>query len=347
MTGAKTDTEQDRIDVEASDWLVMIEETALPPHRQREFDAWRAADPRHATTYAEMRAIWDEIPALTGLAHLAPMAPAPLTPVTLPPVLSPGALRPAVTLRPRRLAIGALSAAAAVAFVAVPPALYRPLPHYATALGEIRTLRLPDGSMVVLGARSTIALNFTARERRVILKGGEAYFEVVHNAARPFAVEAGDSIVRDVGTKFNVNVTDGSIRVAVVEGRVAVASRDAPGGTPKQLHAGQRLELLAGQSDTPSQDRPEGASAAPVTPMAWREGRLVYDNVRLADLAADVNRYYAPGITLVGAKVGDVRVTASFRTGEIPAFMTALDAALPVRAERQASGAFVVRSADR
>lgn len=342
MTGVGRCNEQDCIDSQASAWLIAITDTRLPPHQQREFDAWCSADPRNAATYAEMRATWDDIPALTGLAQLVPVAK-----------VAPAHERhPAGARRWRPLAIGALSAlaAAAIAVVAVPPELYRPAPRYATALGEIRTLTLPDGSTVVLGAKSAIALAFTPTERRVVLTGGEAYFDVIHNPARPFAVEAGDSIVRDVGTQFNVNVAQGSVRVSVVEGRVAVARSGARAAPQQQLRAGQRVELLAAIPDASTS---AGTATAPITilpsssPVAWRDGRLIYDNVRLADLAADVNRYYAPGVTLATPTVGEVRVTASFRTGEIAAFMTALSATLPVRAERDDQGAFLLREVGR
>ena len=335
--------DQDRIDREASAWLVAIEEDGLDPERQRAFDAWHASDPRHAATYAEMRETWDDIPELTDLAHLAPAANDDES----------GAL-PNGERRWRRVSFGALGAvaAAAVAFIAVPSELYRPSPRYATALAEIRSVTLPDGSKVVLGAKSEISVRFSDKARRIVLTGGEAFFDVVHNAARPFLVEAGNSIVRDIGTRFNVNLAKGSVRVSVVEGLVEVARvDDVTGATPKRLKAGQRTEMFAAAA--PAISMFATAAAAPIvvqsapSPVAWQEGRLVYDNVRLADLAADVNRYYAPGVSLANPRVGELRVTASFKTSEIPAFMTALSATLPVRAEKNGDGGFTVSQAPR
>jgi transmembrane sensor len=334
MTWPLADSDQDRIDAEASAWLIAIAENTLAPERERDFHAWLAISHRHAATFTELRATWDDLATLSNLAHLAPRASS--------------ASWPRFHRIPwKRLAVASLSAVAAavIAFVAVPPALYHPLPRHETAVGEVRSIKLPDGSTVVLGAKSGIAVQFSAAERRVQIIGGEAYFDVVHNAERPFVVIAGDARVRDVGTKFNVNLASDSVRVSVTEGVVEIVRGTAL--TPRRLHAGQRTELLVtapAPIDFRSVPQPIAVLSAP-SPVAWREGRLIYDNVRLADLVADVNRYYSPGVTLATPAVGELRVTASFRTNEIPAFMDALSATLPARADHDGLGGYVLRDA--
>src|SRR3546814_10947178 len=67
-------------------------------------------------------------------------------------------------------------------------------------------------------------------------------------------------------------------------------------------------------------------------PGEWPQGRLEYETSRLADLVADVNRYYAPGVEL-DESARDVRVTASFRAAEIPVFLNTLAAEFPTSAE--------------
>ena len=119
----------------------------------------------------------------------------------------------------------------------------------------------------------------------------------------------------------------------------------APAASPKLLRAGERAEVELTSFDLPTAfaPAPPAIVALPAqAPGAWREGRLVYDNVRLADLVADLNRYYAPGVHLDPGAIGDMRIMASFRTNEIPAFMSALGATLPVRATEYADGAFRV-----
>ncbi|MDB5583959.1 MAG: anti-FecI sigma factor, FecR [Bradyrhizobium sp.] len=333
--------DRDLIDSEACAWLVRIEENGLDHHGQAEFDAWLAADPRHETTYYEMRETWADISELRDLAELVPLRD-PITAEQPTPVRA---------RRWGRISVAGLGAVAAalLAILVVPGHLFGTGQHYTTELAETRIVTLPDGSSVTLGAKSSIQVKYSDRERRVVLAGGEAFFDVVHNASRPFLVEAGKSVVRDIGTKFDVNLGDGSVRVSVLEGLVQVSRSDrAAISPPKLLRAGQRTELsfaapvAVGVTAPP----PSDIVAMPAqAPGAWREGRLVFDNVRLADLAGDVNRYYAPGVKLASPEVGDLRITASFKTSEIPAFMSALSATLPVRTEHADNGTYTVSPA--
>jgi transmembrane sensor len=332
--------DQEAIDQQASGWLVRIEENGLDRHAQADFAAWLAADPRHGHAYNEMRQTWADIPELNDLAGLVSL-----------PDLPEEAVPIALSRRRWRTALVAGTgsvAAALIAIVAMPGYLFAPHSHYATDLAETRIVTLPDGSSVTLGAKSSITVRFTDGERRIVLAGGEAFFDVVHNPTRPFVVEAGNSLVRDIGTKFDVNLSDDTVRVSVLEGAVQVRRAvAATKETPQLLRAGQQAEMALLVT---SAERGAPESIAPIVaqpaqaPGAWREGRMVFDNVRLADLAADVNRYYAPGVDLASTNVEDLRVTASFKTSEIPAFMRALSDTLPVQATQDGSGKFTVSS---
>lgn len=317
-------TEHQRIDGEASNWLVRIEDRGLDAAGERAFDAWLHADSRHAASFSAARQIWQDIPALTGLTHLAPM--------TVPPST-------AVHSRFRKLPFGLGLAAAAVALAFLPSSQGR---QYATGVGQMRTVRLDDGSSVTLGARSSLNVRYSRGERRVVLAGGEALFTVIHSADRPFVVEAGGAVLRDVGTRFDVNLGSSSVRVVVAEGAVEI-SRVGQAAPAQFLRAGQGAEIPGDLAEKIVMSRPP-AQQAPLL-VQGDGGRLAFDNVRLADLAADINRYYAPGVQLASPAIRDLRMTASFRTGEIPAFMGALGATLPVEVERQPSGAFVLAPA--
>ncbi|MEN7546298.1 FecR domain-containing protein [Rapidithrix thailandica] len=94
-----------------------------------------------------------------------------------------------------------------------------------TLSGEKKTLKLPDGSVVKLNARSKVSFSedfLRAREREVFLEG-EAFFEVVKNG-KPFLVKTRRAVVKVLGTSFNVNDIEGhnKVQVAVATGKVAV-----------------------------------------------------------------------------------------------------------------------------
>ena len=138
---------QDDIDHQASTWLVRIEEDGpLDAAGLHDFEAWRAADPRHARTYGDMRKVWFGIP---ELAEFGSVAPQPVVMERYSPLRRSW----------RRAAYPAFGAIAAsvLAFVAVPK-LLRPWDTYETGLAQTRLVTLPDGSSVTLGAKSRISV---------------------------------------------------------------------------------------------------------------------------------------------------------------------------------------------
>jgi len=96
--------------------------------------------------------------------------------------------------------------AAAVLLICVGLALFiRQTPQeFRTALGEQRSVLLADGSRATLNTASTIEVILQKGRREVRLVQGEALFEVAHDATRPFVVRAGNALLKDVGTQFNV-----------------------------------------------------------------------------------------------------------------------------------------------
>ncbi|EGD58096.1 anti-FecI sigma factor, FecR [Novosphingobium nitrogenifigens DSM 19370] len=304
-------------------WLVRIENGELDADERRDFEAWINADPRHASAYHEILQTWQDIADLPDLSDLAPARSARA-------FHGPG----------RRALIGfGLGAAAIAATLALMLAPTTRESDFATDIGQARDITLSDGSRVTLGAHSSLVVRYSANERRVILVGGEALFDVKHRTDRPFVVEAGATEVRDIGTRFNVNRGAASVQVEVVEGLVETRNKAATGQS-RMLHQGQRLEIPVRATD-PIVLSPATAKDLPLLE-PHHDGQLVFENTRLADLASDINRYYAPGVHIASPAIGDLRVTAAFRSGEIPAFLDTLNAVLPVEVKRDAAGAFVI-----
>lgn len=333
-----TASDQNRIDAAAGDWLVRLSEGPLSTRERALFDAWRQEDPRHARSFAELAQTWDDIGTLQ---HLSASTAVP----------RPDPRRR--TMRPgRRAGLAAAAtalAASLLALVTLPNSWLLPDQRLSTDIAEIRTITLSDGSRLTLGADSKAAVDFSDKARHVRLSSGEAFFDVASDPRRPFFVEAGAVKIRVVGTKFDVNRSAAGVRVAVLEGKVRVEAEPEEGVQPivRLLTAGQRAVArpAAAKAAQPQAAPPEPALAVATfgrSPIAaWRDGRLVYDNAPLSDLVADVNRYYAPGVTLAEG-AGNLRVTASFRTDEITAFMNTLDDALPVTVARDAGDRFLI-----
>src|SRR5260370_12988010 len=110
--------------------------------------------------------------------------------------------------------------------------------EYATPRGRRAVLRLLDGTEITLNADSKLRapVSFAARQRNVYLEG-EAYFSVVHDAARPFIVHTASGAIQDIGTRFGVHAYGDAERERVAAGEGAVALARTP------LRAGQVASL--------------------------------------------------------------------------------------------------------
>lgn len=318
-----------RISAEASDWLTRQAQGSDLKSRQA-FERWIEADPRHLEAYERMARTWDDLSALQHLSALAdPTTPYP----KLADRLSDGAR---AFLRPPAL-MGALALAALA--ILVWPATFTSPPVFQTDLAEIEPIELQDGTRVTLGARSSVGVAFSERDREVVLREGQAFFEVAHNAERPFIVRAGEVSVRVVGTKFEVTRSATQTFINVQEGIVVTTIS----GHSATLRAGDRL--VVDNSDRGLFAGPSMLDVSNIQPThvaAWRQGRLAYDDTPLRSVVADLNRYYAPGLELADRATGDIRVTASFRADDVDGFLNDLSEAFPVRVSRDASGRYLL-----
>ncbi|KQU49743.1 hypothetical protein ASG67_11610 [Sphingomonas sp. Leaf339] len=149
----------------------------------------------------------------------------------------------------------------------------------ASATGQMRHLRLSDGSVMTLDTASTAMVQAPGDERRVTLQQGRALFAVAKDAVHPFIVSAGDNTVTAVGTEFSVELAPNGMTVALIEGSVRVASPDAT----RLLSPGDVLTIANGHGTV-------RAGAATID-TEWRNGTLTFDAMPLGEVAAQLNRY--------------------------------------------------------
>jgi transmembrane sensor len=177
---------------------------------------------------------------------------------------------------------------------------------YSTGVGERDSLRLPDGTMVILGPDSHLTLDgdYGEKTRDVNLRG-EALFDVPHDGARPFTVHAGEGWVRDIGTTFSVTTDSAAgVRVVVTAGAVALRTTEQR-GDELVLREGDRGPRGAGRRRAPP---------PPATPddLAWTRGRLVFRDAPLEQVAAELRRWHGVELRADDATIAQRRLTASF-----------------------------------
>lgn len=187
--------------------------------------------------------------------------------------------------------------------------------EFSTARGQRAALSLPDGSRVILGVASRLLypVHSFQRQRDLYLEG-EAYFEVVHDPARPLRIHTRRGMTEDLGTAFGVTDRwEGEFRVVVAEGTVllrrAAGGADGSGGP-----AGDSLVLQPAEMAELGRDGrlTLRANVDVGSYLAWREGRLVFRDAPLRDVLARLGNWYDLEFELGDSALARRPFTAAF-----------------------------------
>ncbi len=188
---------------------------------------------------------------------------------------------------------------------------------FATAIGGHQTIILSDGTHVELNTDTVLRVSNNGNERKVWLDKGEAFFEVEHDAARPFTVIAQGRKITDLGTKFAVRQDkDNKLRIAVVEGLVEV---EAKGPNPQSLLKPGHILTATSQSQSVSQK----PLRAILTALNWKSGKLFLENTTLAEAVAEFNRYNTRKLVINDIKTASLTITGIFETRNPDSFTNA------------------------
>jgi transmembrane sensor len=265
----------------------------------RQLEAWRAESPDHERVYAQTRRVWEMT------------APSLEEPVAAPPSLA-GIVEEAERRRNSVVSLAAwkarrawswrVAAAAAVVILAVGIATVQRGggSRYATGSDEYRTVTLADGSIVRLAPESTLRVR-GASSRSIRLEG-RAFFAVATDSTRPFTVETPVGRAQVLGTRFEIASSADSLRLVVVEGRVALAAS----GTSVEVARGEVSRVTAGSA-------PSAPAAADVwAVLDWPSGLLVFQATPFADVVEQIGRYFGVSFSLRDDDLAQRTVTAWF-----------------------------------
>lgn len=294
------------IDDEAADWAARVDAQGSDGEHDPRLQAWLAGDPRRAGAFLRAQAaisFLDRGRALAGTEPTASLAPRP----------------------DRRALIAGVGGACAAALVGG-AAFWAARPQRLdTGLGEIRRVPLADGSLVAINTRTALDVAMKARSRQVVLRQGEAWFQVAKDAERPFVVAAGRARVRAVGTAFSVRRGDDGVDVMVTEG-VVETWLDGQDGPRQRLAAGSRI-LLSG----PTSPVVAEASSEIERTLAWRNGEIALDGESLGEAARLFNRYNSRQIVIDDPQLAQERFIGLFQTNEPESFAAAVAATLDAK----------------
>ncbi len=176
----------------------------------------------------------------------------------------------------------------------------------------LTTITLPDGTLVTLNANTELKYpeKFTNYERIVKLTG-EAYFDVVHDAAHPFVVETGNIRVEDLGTSFNISAYPGHgmVEVNVTTGSVRLSDRQKNESTV----------IVAGTNGKYSKQNNSILVSGELTPnyRSWITKELTFRHMPLSEVFEQLENIYHVPIELTDSSIATISYTANFDKLEV------------------------------
>ena len=291
-------------------WKLNLDEGSGTPDERSEFMRWHAASEEHARAWRQLGSLDQRVSAAVGPARQALLQ-------------SRSGLRRRIGKVGNGLA-GTFLLGALLAWIGAPslsPSYW--LADQRTATGELRTLRLEDGTLLSLNSHTAVDIDYEGERRLIVLHQGEISIETGHQDPRPLLVRTDDGRLRPLGTRFLVRREAQGTRLEVLQS--AVAAMPGNSGDEQVLREGQQVLMDANGLGE--------VGAVAVGADAWTRGMLVVDNVRLADLVAALGQYRS-GYLSVADEVADLRVTGSFPLSNTDLALASLMPALPVKIER-------------
>lgn len=334
----------------ASEWLMHRDSGNWTDSDQMRFDEWLNASTLNQVAFLRLEMGWEETQRLKALgAGIDGDDPPPPGQWNLSPFFDgtgaeraqdPSIDRMGSTQRsapgtiPRKFRLFAL-VASIIVVVAVSWQFWPAGSAYETPVGGTSSVPVPDGSKVTLNTDSRIRVSFSDSERRIELKQGEAFFEVVKDPKRPFVVTVGNRRVIAVGTQFSVRRDSDGVQIVVTEGKVRVeddASRTKPiltaGAVARASNAGIWVE---------NKTVPEAEEQ-----LSWRSGVLMFRNRTLAEAVVEFNRYNTRKFAIDDPTIGALKIEGNFRSTNIDAFARLLEEVYPVTVAQKEADRLVI-----
>lgn len=334
MHTSPSEPSQDRISDEAAQWCMRLHEPDFSDPERQQLERWLKADAEHQREFDAMLEIWTISEFLST--DVAASAPGAIAPPAAAPTQPPAARRRRGR-RPLMAAAALVLGLPIIGWLGWEQGLIPDDYQRYEAQAGIQEVRLPDGSHVQLNLGTRLSYANYKDRRSVSLKQGEAYFEVSHDAAHPFTVDAGKGQIRVTGTRFNVWNYQDQVVVTLTEGSVQVRSDRNSAELPAYLSPGMQARFDA------SHLAPEVSAASPADALAWRNGKLILRDLTLNEALPQLNRYLPVPVHLGDQATGQLRVGGVFNTRDIAGLVQNLPKVLPVYLSRNDDGETVIR----
>lgn len=308
----------------AAIWVGRINSQNPGDEQLRELQRWLNQSPAHRAEFDALQEVWDLCGTLENDEELVRYT------------------YPSEPVRKHHYAWVAMFAALAftLAFLfAFPQSSAPDIVRFTTQIGEQKSVSLADGSTIQLNTNTSLLVDFSDHQRRVLLEKGEAFFSVARDQGRLFSVQTGSQSISVLGTRFNVRQSGNQYTVSVEEGMVAVHRKEQPLNLDaltdmgKETKRSDQYRLQAGQIMTFADDSylvEEEAQDNLARQLNWREGIVTFEETPLVDVVAELNRYSKRRILIADNELMQLRVTGVFHLHQLQQVLSGLEATFPL-----------------
>jgi len=336
-------------------WIARLDR-GLTQIERRELQAWVALDVARKETLFQMASVWDSMDSLSRLAALFPEHKAEFIKSGVR-VSTLFAVAASICL----CMVMCFASLLVVAPSSLPDGLLASLGiHsfekgvYETGVGEHSTVRLVDGSELVLNTNTTIRVRYHEDARLLYLDRGEIHIEVAHDSSRPLSVIVGDKVVQAIGTAFNVErmgakrieliVTDGKVLVVDAADSVSVDDFRPPAlfdkvGESVAVSKGEKVVFGAGDATVDAIDTTDIEAS-----LSWRQGNLVFRGETLEEALAEISRYTDVEFFITDESIKKLRIAGMFKAGDVEGLLATLKQNFEIGSDRLGRNAVNLRS---
>jgi ferric-dicitrate binding protein FerR (iron transport regulator) len=177
--------------------------------------------------------------------------------------------------------------------------------------GEIREIRLPDQSTVLINSGTTLFYpeHFNGKIRSVYLNG-EAKFTVTPDKTKPFIVKTNDMDIQALGTVFDVSSysENSHTTAALVEGKIKVDLKASEGS----FVLNPNEQVIFNKETRTAERKPARIDYV----LAWEHGQMVFQSASLATVIREIERHYQVKVYLNSTKLNDKKLTMKFLSDE-------------------------------
>ncbi len=320
------DAASDALD-QAIAWIVRLRSGMLDDaaqHRlQQEVQAWRQAAPAHEAAWQELQAVEQGFAAVQATQRTHAVR-------TLQTVAHHRGTRQSRRKALRVLGWGGVGVAVGALALSQPG--WRTwtaslAADHATAVGERRSIALPDGTRIALNTDTSIDVHYTDTQRTIVLHRGEIFIQTGSDAdhaggRRRFFVHTAQTRLEAIGTGFLVQQEAQHTRLQVAQGNVAIRAGDGDGNSDLIAVAGEAYRIDA-------QGRARALEETAFDATAWLDGALVARQMRLGDLVAQLARHRR-GWLRCDPAIADLRVSGVFQLDDTDRALASLVQTLPI-----------------